>query len=226
MTSMPAPIAVALSEYENENPSFRKLWRLVGVYEALLKYATVLAIQNFYDAQLKGRFPAVDSQICNRITRPLLSDWKDLLGKVLQCFAEREGDLFYRDLFLFHFRSFGQNSDLQKSFTDQGAAGKLLNLHNSLAHSATLPDDEAAARVKEYEKDLGTLLDRAAFFADLPLFSVETLEVAKRSWPKDVSRTSKGNCSSGHVGKVMRRVCYTRGPPLLPQLAYMQHKPR
>ena len=63
MTSMPAPIAVALSEYEDENQPFRKLHRLVDVYEALLKYAAVLAVQNFYAAQFASGFPEADRRI-------------------------------------------------------------------------------------------------------------------------------------------------------------------
>ena len=171
--SMPAPIAVAWTQYEGEGHPFLKLHRLVDTYETLLKYATVLAVQNFYTAQFAGRFPEVDKLVRDRITLPHLGDWASFLREVLPCFAEQEGDLFCRDLFLFHFRRFGTNPRPQKSFTSQGASDKLLALRNRLAHGATLSDDGAAGLITEHKKDLRTLLNKAAFLADLPLFSME-----------------------------------------------------
>jgi hypothetical protein len=173
MDSMPGPIAVARTAYRAEELPFRKLHRLVDVYETLLKYASALAIQSFYAGGLAASFPDVDRLIRDRIARPALGDWARFLREVLRCFAEREADLFCRELFVFHFQRFGSNPDVQKHFADQGASGRLLALRNRLAHGATLPDAESQALLAEYGPDLEKLLVEAAFLADLPLFYVE-----------------------------------------------------
>ena len=173
MTHMPAPIAVAWREYTVESHPFPKLHRLVDTYEAVLKYATVLAVQNFYTAGLADQFAEVDRFIRDKIARPHLGEWTGLLCEVLRCFAEREQDLFCRELFLLHFQRFGANPTPQAHCTDQGATGRLLTLRNALAHGATLPDEESTALLQEHEQDLRTLLDKADFFTALPLYHIE-----------------------------------------------------
>jgi hypothetical protein len=60
---LPAPIAVPWEEYQREAWLFQKVHRLVDTYEALLKYATAIAVQNFYAAGLAAAFPEVDGPI-------------------------------------------------------------------------------------------------------------------------------------------------------------------
>ena len=183
MKPMPAPIAVAWAEYQAETRPFQKLHRLIDTYETVLKYVGVLAVQNFYAAHLADAYPEVDRVIRERITRPMLGDWAGFARTVLHCFAEREEEVFCRDLFLFHFRRFGTRPNLQGHFTDQGASGRLLKLRNDLAHGATLPDEESTASIAQHHKDLSTLMEKAAFLADLPLFSLE-------------SHTAEGQCTA------------------------------
>jgi WD40 repeat protein len=172
MSAMPAPIAVAWAECQAEARPFQKLHRLIDTYETVLKYTGVLAVQNFYAAGLAAAFPDTDRLIRDRIARPMLGDWAGFIREVLRCFAEREGDLVSRELFLFHFRRFGSSPKLQKHFGDQGASGRLLALRNQLAHGATLPDEESASLIEQHKPDLLTLLQAAAFLADLPLFYI------------------------------------------------------
>src|SRR5687767_2840008 len=75
MNPLPAPIAVPWAEYQAEPRPFQKLHRLVDTYEALLKYATVLAVQNFYAAGMAAEHPDVDRMIREQIGRPLLGQW-------------------------------------------------------------------------------------------------------------------------------------------------------
>jgi hypothetical protein len=139
---LPTPIALTLADYEQTRPSFRKLHRLVDVYEVLLKYTAIIAVQNFYAAGLAATFPDRDRDIRDCLSRPMLGHWQGFLRNVLKCFAQREDAIFSRELFLFHFRSFSDEPKQQKHITDQGAAGQLLTLRNELAHGATLPDEE------------------------------------------------------------------------------------
>ena len=173
MENMPAPIAVAWIEYERERPSFAKLHRLVDTYEAVLKYASILATQNFYAAGFTERFPEAHKFIGDGITCPTLGQWEGFLREVLRCFAQYEDKLFCRDLFFFHFKDFGEKPKPQRTFTPKGASGKLLILRNTLAHGATLRDEDAAIRVQEYDKELGSFVEYAAFLANLPLYWVE-----------------------------------------------------
>jgi hypothetical protein len=173
MKPMPAPIAVAWAEYQTEARPFQKLHRLVDTYETVLKYVGVLAVQNFYAAHLDDTFTDVDHMIRERIARPMLGNWAGFVRDMLLCFAARESDLLSRELFLFHYSRFGTNPNSQKHFTDQGASGRLLTLRNRLAHGATLPDEESIALIAQHKTDMLTLLEKAAFLADLPLFYIE-----------------------------------------------------
>lgn len=49
----PNPIAVTLAEFEDETHPYIKLHRLIDTYEVVIKYSTVLALQNFYVANLR-----------------------------------------------------------------------------------------------------------------------------------------------------------------------------
>jgi hypothetical protein len=138
----------------------------------VLKYAAVLAIQNFARSDIAKDFPETDALIRNRLGRPHLGDWAGFLREVLRAFAERPDDLFCRDLFLFHFRDFGPRPRPQPHFTDEGASGRLLVLRNRLAHGATVADNDAAALIEEHKNDLHTLLNRSEFLNSLPLYHV------------------------------------------------------
>lgn len=164
---MPAPVAVAWKAYHDERPSLRKLLRLVDAYEALLKYCAVIAVQNFYSASLASAFPETDRLIRERILRPSLGHWAELLREVMRCFAQRRSDLLSPELFDFQ-------QKLQREGSIKQAFERLNRLRNEyVGHGATLADEDAAALVQEHEKDLQTLLEQASFLADLPLLFVE-----------------------------------------------------
>src|SRR3712207_1087134 len=101
MRSRPAPIATAWAEYQAESRPFPRLHRLVDTYETVLKYAAVLAVESFYAADLAGDFPDVDRLVRERITRPMLGQWAELLREVLRGFGQRENALFCRELYIF-----------------------------------------------------------------------------------------------------------------------------
>lgn len=172
VSTMPAPIAVAFAEYQQERSAFKKLHRLVDAYETVMKYAAVLAIQNFYDARLSAVFPEGDDLIRRQIDRPSLGSWAKFLEEILKCFAEREADVFCRALYLFQYKRFGRDPVQQEHLKPNGAAGRLLTLRNDLAHGATLSDDAAEYRLIHYARDLEVLLEKAAFFKDFPLLYV------------------------------------------------------
>ncbi len=171
--ALAAPVAAALAEYGREQQAYRRLHRLVDVYEAVIKYAAIIAVRNFYTLHLAAVFPNTDRLIRERLPLPKLGDWVGMLREVLRCFAERPDDLFSSDLFLFYYREFGVKPRPRPLFADHGASGRLLQLRNSLAHGATLPDEEAEGLLARYEPDLLTLLEQARFLVDPPLYAVE-----------------------------------------------------
>lgn len=174
MDMMSTPVALTWAEYEGERRPFQKLHRLVDVYEALLKYGAIIAVQNFYAAGLAAHFPNVDIEIRKPIARSSLGHWVGFLRETLRSFAEYEESLFSRELFLFYFKDFGKRLTPQPHFQTKSASDRLLLLRNErLGHGATMSDDTARALLHKHEGDLHLLLEQAAFLADLPLRHVE-----------------------------------------------------
>ncbi len=168
---MPAPIAVAWNAFEAEDRPFYKLNRLVDTYETLMKYVGILAIQNFYEAGLAKDFPKIDKQVRDKIAAPTLGGWKYFSKDVLGCFKDRSDVVFCPDLYLFYFKEFGKKT-LQGQFSGESQA--LLDLRNEyLGHGATLGNDKSEELVAEYTPILYTLLDKAKFLQDLPLYYVQ-----------------------------------------------------
>ncbi|MCX7992716.1 MAG: hypothetical protein N2651_03495, partial [Fimbriimonadales bacterium] len=82
----PAVIAVALQEYEGEEQPFRKLHRLVDVFETIIKYAAIIAIQDFYRLRLENKYRSVSEEIRRRIHRAPLGEWiENLLYLPAEC---------------------------------------------------------------------------------------------------------------------------------------------
>lgn len=165
---MPAPIALAWRAFEEETRPFYRLNRLVDVYETLLKYLAILAIQNFYAADFAKHFPEIDQRIRRQIPIPTLGAWKYLLKDVVACFAHRPEDLFCSDLYLFCFRA-GGATKLQKHFSRD--SWRIVELRNAyVGHGATLDDNKSNELVEKCKGSVYLLLDKAAFLTRLPLY--------------------------------------------------------
>ena len=79
---VPTPIAeTCLNFLEEQNPSLQLL-RLIDCFEVVLKYATTICIQSFYAEQLQDHFSEVDALIRQKIQRPSLGDYAELVRKL------------------------------------------------------------------------------------------------------------------------------------------------
>lgn len=101
-----------------------------------------------------------------------------LLNSVLKSFSQLPNSLFSKELFLFNYKDFGNKPKPNTYMTSEGASGKLLKLRNSLAHGATLSEEESEATRQDYELCLLELLVHSNFLADLELIFVEPQSIS------------------------------------------------
>jgi len=223
--TFPPPIAMAWAKYLEEGeaahavPQLLCLLHLVDTYEALIKYAAVLAVQNFYAVPvLVEEHPKIDALIRTRITRPALGHWSELLREVLRCFASHEDLLFCRDLFLWRFQSFGTSPKDTAAFANGGPADRLSALRNEyVGHGATVTDDHAQGLVQQHHGHLEALCAHASFMGALPLWAIQEQNVAAQGEPiylakplmgagylsKPIEQLRAPGLVAGHVGHVV-----------------------
>lgn len=162
----PAVIAVAMQEYEGEQQPFRKFHRLVDVFETIIKYCAVIAIQNFYRAGLDVEYPEVSRRLRAELPRAALGKWLGFLRETMRSFESRPHALFLPELYEFAQRA--SQGDL-KSLTDE-----FLALRNKyVGHGATLPDNEAQVLTQQHDSNLRRLLQAAEFLTEKSLLYVE-----------------------------------------------------
>jgi hypothetical protein len=170
MSNLPPPLNLIFDKYESEMQQYKKLHRLVDVFEGLLKYLSIIAIQDFYRCRLNSKFPDVDTRICLHIGRPYLGYWQSFLEDVLSCFGNYQEFLFSKEIYSFYFHNFGHTTKVTPQARN---ISRLIQLRNILGHGATLSEEEAHFKILEYEPLLMELLEESGFLSKYPLVYVE-----------------------------------------------------
>ncbi len=69
MSKFPPPVEAAIFSYQEELGNFKKLNRLIDCYECLMKFMTIVAIQDFYqNPEIVRENPKTDLHIRNALT--------------------------------------------------------------------------------------------------------------------------------------------------------------
>jgi WD40 repeat protein len=158
IAGLPTPVAVPCYLFTQENHPIVKLQRLIDCFEVIVKYSAFIAVQSFFAERMGQRSGTTAKLILERIQRPTLGSYAEMLREVLKEPGGLKGSPFICGV-----RPLGSMKE----------ADRLLALRNEFkGHGATPDEALAEGKLDDYLPDFMALLNAASPLANLPLHLV------------------------------------------------------
>jgi len=164
---LPTPLALLIAEYYQETQPFIKLHRMVDTAEMIARFLFIVAVCDLY--QQLGDFPdTFKDQLTSRLSRPLFSDWGEMLSTVLEILAHPNHDCFIEELPLIWAQTWkpliGTNLGNPKR--------EILPLRNNIAHAGRLSDKAALELLSHHQPSFELAVEKLIFLSDYHLIAV------------------------------------------------------
>lgn len=167
---LPTPIALLVTEYEQERHPFIKLHRMIDASEMVLRFLFVVAVSDLH-RQL-GSFPSVlKEQFASRLYRPTFGDWSDMLSSSLRHFFRNKLDCLISELPMVWDQIWKPLIGNNNGSPDH----EILPLRNNIAHAGRLTDDAAEMMLAMHAEHFEKAINELFFFSKYQVIAVNSV---------------------------------------------------
>ena len=158
--------------YKLESQPFRKVHRMIDLFESIIKTHTVVILgeyfkQNKYSNAAKGL-------LASGLRTPSLGTWQ-LFSRVLYKELAAENHVFFQLDFAKEFEKLDKDLDNQKT--------NIISFRNEYAHGATPSDELCSQDIKRFEPFLESLL-ASKWLVNSTLLELEIKSIPEPKWGK------------------------------------------